>query len=94
MARYKSYLKRARAVKDLVDEEYELGTNNKQLAAIWRRTIYPRYGICERAYRKMVSDMASLDGRIGKGSNGRAYPKKGLPEVYGEDPRQQKIQFD
>ena len=94
MAHYRNYLKRARIIKDLVDAEYEVGNSRKNLRMIWRRSINPRYPMCERAFRRVISIMAAADGQIGRGSGARLVAKKPLPQVFGDDPRQTSLNFD
>ena len=41
-----SYQKRVKDINRIYDEQAKLGLSNRE---IWRRFIYPRWGICERA---------------------------------------------
>lgn len=46
-----SYKKRVQDITRIFDEQTKLGLSNRE---IWRRYIYPRWGICERAMYKIL----------------------------------------
>ena len=47
-----SYQKRVKDINRIYDEQAKLGLSNRE---IWRRFIYPRWGICERAMYKILN---------------------------------------
>ena len=47
-----SYKKRIQDITRIFDEQARLGLSNRE---IWRRFIYPRWGICERAMYKILN---------------------------------------
>lgn len=47
-----SYQKRVKDINRIYDEQVKLGLSNRE---IWRRFIYPRWGICERAMYKILN---------------------------------------
>lgn len=47
-----SYRKRVKDINRIYDEQAKLGLSNRE---IWRRFIYPRWGICERAMYKILN---------------------------------------
>ena len=44
--------KRVKDINRIYDEQAKLGLSNRE---IWRRFIYPRWGICERAMYKILN---------------------------------------
>jgi len=46
-----SYRKRVSDINAIYTEQAKLGLSNRE---IWRRFIYPKYGICERAMYKIL----------------------------------------
>ncbi len=42
----KGYFRRAIAIKELAEQYYEPERHDRCWKAVWRRHIYPRYGIC------------------------------------------------
>ena len=44
--RYRSTIKRIKEIQDIVRREYEPGNQQRCYKAVWRRFIFPRYGIC------------------------------------------------
>lgn len=47
-----SYQKRVKDINRIYDEQAKLGLSNRE---IWRRFIYPKWGICERAMYKILN---------------------------------------
>ena len=47
-----SYRKRVKDINRIYDEQAKLGLSNRE---IWRRFIYPKWGICERAMYKILN---------------------------------------
>lgn len=52
--RHKSTLTRAEKVKALTALHYEIGNQARCYKAVWRRWIYPEFGICYRTYLNML----------------------------------------
>ena len=48
--RYRSTKKRIRAIIAIVNEEYQPGDQNRCYKAIWRRRIWPEYGVCYNTF--------------------------------------------
>lgn len=48
--RYKSTKKRIKAIRDIVLAEYQPGDQSQCYAAIWRRSVWPVYGICYKTF--------------------------------------------
>lgn len=46
-----SYQKRVQDINRIYDEQVKSGLSNRE---IWRRFIYPKWGICERAMYKIL----------------------------------------
>lgn len=47
---YTSTKKRVKAITDIVRKEYEPGNQSRCYKAIWRRHIWPVYGVCYRTF--------------------------------------------
>lgn len=47
-----SYRKRVEDINRIYEEQAQLGLSNRE---IWRRFIYPRWGICERSFYNIIS---------------------------------------
>ncbi len=58
-----SYVKRVREVNRIYDEHVKSGLSNRE---IWRRYIYPVFGISERTYYNMLNAPATCDMTIPK----------------------------
>ncbi|MCF0219101.1 MAG: hypothetical protein HUK14_04895 [Muribaculaceae bacterium] len=52
--RHKSTLARAKKLKALTNLHYEAGNQSKCYKAVWRRHIYPEFGICYRTYLSLI----------------------------------------
>lgn len=52
--RHKSTLARAEKIKAVTALHYEAGNQAKCYAAVWRRFIYPEFGICYRTYLNLL----------------------------------------
>lgn len=50
--RYKSTKKRMKDIIAIVNEEYQPGDQNRCYKAIWRRRIFPEFGVC---YKTLLS---------------------------------------
>ncbi len=48
--RYKSTKKRIKAVVEIVKAQYQPGDQSRCYAAIWRRSVWPVYGICYKTF--------------------------------------------
>ena len=48
--RYKSTKKRIKAIREIVLAEYAPGDQSRCYAAIWRRSVWPVYGICYKTF--------------------------------------------
>ena len=48
--RYCSTKKRIRAIVAIVNEEYQPGDQSRCYKAIWRRRIYPEFGVCYNTF--------------------------------------------
>lgn len=48
----KGYYVRARVIKSIADEYYEKENQAKCHKRVWRKYVYPRFGICYRSYLK------------------------------------------
>ncbi len=44
--RFRSTIKRIKEIQDIVVREYEPGDQKKCYKAVWRRFVFPRYGVC------------------------------------------------
>ena len=53
-----SYQKRVRDINDIYDRYSRLGVSNRE---IWRRYIWPAYGICERTFYNLLNASARPD---------------------------------
>lgn len=51
-----SYRKRVSDINRIYEEQSQLGLSNRE---IWRRFVYPTYGLCERAFYSILK--ASVD---------------------------------
>ena len=77
----KSYAKRIADINQIYDNYVRTGLSNRE---IWKRYIYPKYGICERTFYNLLKasskpqfeDMASLS------AEGFLFP---LEEIFEED---------
>lgn len=47
---YLSTKKRIKAITAIVKEEYQPGANSRCYKAIWRRRIYPEFGVCYNTF--------------------------------------------
>lgn len=47
-----SYQKRVTDINRIYEEQARLGLSNRE---IWRRYVYPQWGICERTFYKILS---------------------------------------
>lgn len=54
--RYKSTLCRIREVCEITREHYEVGNQSKCYKAVWRKHIFPRYGICYRTFLNYIGE--------------------------------------
>lgn len=52
--RHKSTLARAEKIKAVTALHYEAGNQAKCYAAVWRRWIEPKFGICYRTYLNLL----------------------------------------
>ena len=48
--RYRSTKKRIKAIIAIVDAEYQPGDQSRCYAAIWRRRVWPEYGVCYKTF--------------------------------------------
>ena len=48
--RYRSTKKRIKAIVEIVKAEYQPGDQSRCYAAIWRRRIWPEYGVCYKTF--------------------------------------------
>ena len=48
--RYRSTKKRIKAIVAIVNEEYQPGDQSRCYAAIWRRRVWPEYGVCYKTF--------------------------------------------
>lgn len=48
--RYESTKKRIKAIREIVLSEYAPGDQSRCYAAIWRRSVWPVYGICYKTF--------------------------------------------
>lgn len=46
----KGYHQRARVIQSITDEHFEPESHAKSRKAVWRKHIYPAYGMCYRTY--------------------------------------------
>lgn len=54
----KSYIstkKRISEILEITNQYYEIGYQDKSYKAIWRKYIFPKYGICYATYLKYIS---------------------------------------
>ena len=57
--RYSSTKKRIKSVIAIVEEEYQPGDQSRCYAAIWRRRIWPEFGICYLTFLSYLGSPAS-----------------------------------
>lgn len=48
--RYRSTKKRIKAITEIVKAEYQPGDHSRCYKAIWRRRIFPEYGVCYETF--------------------------------------------
>lgn len=48
--RFQSTITRARAIRRITEEHYEPGNQARCYKAVWRKYIYPTFGICYNTY--------------------------------------------
>lgn len=48
--RYRSTKKRMKAIREIVEAEWQPGDQSRCYAAIWRRRIWPEFGICYKTF--------------------------------------------
>lgn len=48
--RYRSTKKRMKAIREIVEAEWQPGDQSRCYAAIWRRRILPEFGICYKTF--------------------------------------------
>lgn len=48
--RYSSTKKRIKAIREIVMAEWQPGDQSRCYAAIWRRRIWPEYGVCYKTF--------------------------------------------
>lgn len=56
-----SYRKRVSDINRIYDQYARSGLSNRE---IWRRYIYPVYGICERSFYNIMNATAGLEGPV------------------------------
>lgn len=56
-----SYMKRVSDINRIYDQYARSGLSNRE---IWRRYIYPVYGICERSFYNIMNATAGLEGPV------------------------------
>lgn len=56
-----SYRKRVEDINRIYDQYARSGLSNRE---IWRRYIYPVYGICERSFYNIMNATAGLEGPV------------------------------
>ena len=79
MRKTENYIRRARLVKQIVDNHYEAGSHRGCLRYIWRVYVNPVYPMSESSFYHMMSFMQHLDGFVGKGAR-RVEKKRALPK--------------
>lgn len=52
--RYRSTIKRIKEIQNIVKREYEPGDQQRCYKAIWRKFVYPRYGVCYDTYLSYI----------------------------------------
>ena len=75
-----SYLKRVADVNKIYDECVRLGLSNRE---IWRRYVYPRFGISERTFYNLLKSSSRLsEDSVSSGfEEGFLFPDFHVPEV-------------
>lgn len=63
MDKYKgySYMKRVREVNEIYDKWARLGVSNRE---IWRRYVWPQYGICEKTFYNYICYVEEPDQQL------------------------------
>ena len=64
-----NYIRRARLVKQIVDDHYEPGAHRGCLRYVWRVYVCPVYPMSETTFYRMIELAQALDGFVGKGPN-------------------------
>lgn len=57
--KHENYLRRVKAVQELVEQYYEAGRLDRCYSEVWRRWVYPQYPMSQRTfYRLLKVDLA------------------------------------
>lgn len=63
--KHENYLRHVEMVQQLVREYYEPGRQDRCLAEVWRRWVYPTYPMCYETLRRIMSvDLAQEQERM------------------------------
>lgn len=52
--RHENYLRRVKAVQDIVREHYEPGRLDRCYSEVWRRWVYPQYPMSQRTFYRLL----------------------------------------
>lgn len=52
---YNSTQARIKQIQEITQKHYEIGNQSKCYLAIWKKHIYPMFGICYRTYLNYIS---------------------------------------
>lgn len=81
----KSYAKRVADINQIYDTYVKTGLPNRE---IWKRYVYPRYGICERTFYNLLKASSNplFEERSSLSAEGFLFPELLIPEDAGRDP--------
>lgn len=81
----KSYLKRVADINQIYDTYVRTGLPNRE---IWKRYVYPKYGICERTFYNLLkaSSNPQFEERAALSAEGFLFPELLFPEEEIKNP--------
>ena len=81
----KSYAKRVADINQIYDFYVKTGLPNRE---IWKRYVYPRYGICERTFYNLLKASSNplFEERSSLSAEGFLFPELLIPEDESRDP--------
>lgn len=81
----KSYAKRVADINQIYDTYVRTGLSNRE---IWRRYIYPKYGVCERTFYNLLkaSSRSEIEDWTELSAEGFLFPELLFPEDEVRDP--------
>lgn len=78
----KGYLQRAKMIQELAAQYYEPENHAKCYKAVWKRHIFPQFGICYNTFLNYLK-VEIKPGKVLKGKTGREHLPEGNNTVTG-----------